>query len=115
MLDWHSCQICYPLEIKILLFFTPTSFALIFLDISSIFAPWIAIDCLPAPTDVFLPLGEPTPAESGERLYVSFTLKVPLGLLSGVGRSIERKDLLLFCDSGLITSSLEACGFGPEK
>ena len=20
MLDWHSCQICYPLEIKILLY-----------------------------------------------------------------------------------------------
>ena len=23
MLDWHSCQICYPLEIKILLLLLP--------------------------------------------------------------------------------------------
>ena len=23
MLDWHSCQICYPLEIKLLLLLLP--------------------------------------------------------------------------------------------
>ena len=37
MLDWHSCQICYPLEIKLLLLFASHNDKLTHMSFFSVF------------------------------------------------------------------------------